>query len=650
MNTVTIFKELLSTSNPIYSEVMTVLNQIKTGGSLKEEIERIRTLDGDEYKAAKKKLPIICFGGQFGARNKDAIINGSGILILDYDDGTKEELNEKRKELQDKEYTLSLFSSPKANGRFKALVCIPITSSDAEYKKYFAAISKEHKGVDQSGKDIVRSSFFTYDSDIYINENATVWDKQYETPKQKKEVERYSVRNWDAVNNALRKIETAEEGYKHLARTKVGFLFGGWISGKEISYTETMKLLSDAVSKNSTDIPSAMKTLEDCVKAGMEQPLNMSEQRAVLGMEFSAPRRYKPMSEVWDEVYDFYKTGYKKGWDIGFECAKDYITILEGATSYWYSKPADGKSQIWHEILMNITTNHINKGEPFYNILLTPETGDVAQVYGELISIHARKSFIGDFQMSEEEMKKSADFVSKYFLILDYGGLSVTMKDIFVQVEAAEREFNMHFNTVTIDPLNYLDFNDGKYSRRDLAIAKDLDFMLADARKNNRHNALITHASNQQIQKNNDGQWYYPLVSSRGILDGEQFFRKGFLMVSVYRPLDIEGEPLPNKDGVPFDENNTQLWIQKAKPKGSSKKGCVNLFYDFKANRYYEKDEQGREFFAWGEPREQEVKFPPIQEEVKQVPITPVKAEKSLPINTDFDTQAGRDADDIPPF
>ena len=238
-------------------------------------------------------------------------------------------------------------------------------------------------------------------------------------------------------------------------------------------------------------------------------------------------------------------------------------------------------------------------------------------------------------------MKKSADFVAKHFLVMDYEGDSATVKDVLIQVEAAEREFSLKFNTVTIDPMNYLDFNEGKYSRRDLAIAKDLDILVADARKNKRHNAIITHAKNQVLLTNKDGQRYFDVVSPREILDGEQYFRKGFQMISTYRPLDIKDEPLPNNEGYPAEYNETHIWIQKSKPKGIGKKGMFKLFYDWKANRYYEKDEHGREFFAWGEPRQQEVLFPPIQEEVKQMPLVPIKVEKPSAIsqaNTEFDS------------
>lgn len=600
MNKVTIFKKVLDPNSPQYTDVVNVLNLIKTGGTLKDEIVRIRTLSGNDYKEAKMKLPVICFGGVFTTRSKEGISEGSGLLVLDFDEGTVEQLTKVRCDLNKEDFTLSTFMSPKSEGRFKALIRIPITTSDEEYKKYFAALQKQYKTVDKSGKDISRAAFFSYDENIYINENATIWDKKYETPQQKKTAPAYNVRSgaWDNINTALRKIEDSRDGEKHDVRTKISYLFGGWVSAKDLEYSDAQKLLENAALKNTTDERSALKDIKDGLQAGMSKPLRMNEQRNVLNMEVGLGRKYYPMREVMSDVKAFHKNGYQRGWEIGFDCANPAISILTKSTSYWYGKPADGKSQIWNEIQVNIIKEGLENGEDIYAAILSPETGDIAQVYGELVSIWGGQTFIGESKMSEEDMNKYANLVAKHFIVIDFEGEDATIRDFHNQVEAIEREFGIHVSITTIDPLNYLTVNEGKYSRRDIAIGKDLDFSLADARKNNRHNALITHSSNQQIQKNNDGQWFYPIVSPRGILDGEQYFRKGMLMVSVYRPLDITGESLPNDDGTPYAKNEVHLMVQKAKPKGSSEVSKVVLFYDRDKNNYYEMLNGSRKY-AW---------------------------------------------------
>ena len=597
---VTIFPSLTNTDNPQYQDVKTVLNLIQTGGKQKDFIERLRTLPPEQYKTEKRKLPIICFGAELSQRNKEGIIQGTGLCILDFD-GLKEP-KIIRAALEGDECVYSVFMSPSGENGLKALVRIPKVNTDDEYKKYWAALKKKYPDVDQSGKDIVRSCFFSYDPEIYINDKAKVWDVRHETPKEKKQDSPYQVKDgaWNNIHTALRKIEDSIEGEKHDVRTRVAYLFGGWVGSKQLRYDDALKLLEGAVSKNTTDLKAAMKDIKDCLNAGMNKPLTMNQEREVLNMKVGLGRKYVPMAEVIDKVVDFYENGYQRGYDVGWKCAVEYISILKGSTSYIYGAPFSGKSQWWHEVLVNIISKLEESGTDEYAMILSPETGSVEQIYGELISIKARRSFIGDFKMPKEEMNVAADFISRHFLVMDFDGENATMKDVFTQVESAEREFGIKIGFVTIDPLNYLVTDEQSFSRRDLAISKDLDYMLADARKNNRHNTIITHAANQQIQKTKDGQWYYPVVSAREVLDGQQFFRKGMIMISVYRPLDIKGMPLFSEDGVPYEENETHIYIQKAKPKGSSKIGNFKLFYDFKKNSYYEvNDFTGGKMYAF---------------------------------------------------
>lgn len=600
---VSIFTSIKQTTKPQHTSTKTVLDLIRTGGKQKEFLMALREMPEDEYKKRKTELPIILFGGTFSQRNKESLMGGSGLLTLDFDG--VEDLTGLRDELTSKPYMYSVFLSPSGRG-YKALVRIPIVKTDEEYKKYFAALKREFKTVDVSGKDISRSCFFSYDPEIYINTNCELWDTKYETPKQKTENKPYQVKNgaWGNINTALRKIEDSIEGEKHNVRTKIAYLFGGYVSSGSMTYEDAYRLLEGAVSKNTSDLKSAMQTIKDCLDAGMAEPLNMTEQRRVLDMKVGLGRKYKPMSETFDGVRSFYEKGYQRGWEIGWSVGNPYVSLLRGSYSIWHGQPFSGKSQVIHEILVNIVKWEVNNGnEDIYIAMLSPETGDVNQVYGELISIAAQQSFIGDYKMDEDTMIKWADFISKHFIVIDFEGETASTQDLFQQVEAIEREFGIKVSIVSIDPANYLSVDEGRHSRRDLAVGKDLDFILADARKNNRHNIVVTHDRDQQIQTNKDGQMYFPMAHAKQMMEGQQLHRKGMLIVCVYRPLDIKGRPLPNDSGIPAEENETQVWIQKAKPRGCSEVGMFKLFYDFKKNCYYEIDDLGREYYAWGEPR-----------------------------------------------
>lgn len=622
MNEITVFKHYSDTSSPICVDVFKVLNQIRTGGDKKRVIDEIRSLEGDEYKEAKKNLPIICFGGEFSRRSKEGLINGSGILTLDFDDGSLESLQNTRKIIEKDSCTIAAFSSPRERGRFKALMRIPVTNSDTEYKKYFAGLQKKYKNIDKSGKDISRATFFTYDPDIYINKDATVWDKQYETPKEKIKTQQYQVKDWDSVNIALRKIEDSSEGEKHTVRTKIAYLFGGWIKAGDISYQEAYNLIEGAVSKNTTDLKSAMKTVKACLSAGMDKPLNMSEQRQTLQMKVGLGRLYKPMSEVYDEVLDFYRNGYKKGAQIGWNCAKDKLTLLKGSTSLGFAAPFSGKSQFQNEVFVNIA-----RTEGWTFVICSPETGDVAQIYGELISISAKQSFVGDYKMDEDTLQEHANFIAKHFIVIDSQGKDFYLRDFYTQVEAIEREFKVKVDCTCVDPYNVLAMDlSSNNGREDKAMGKDYDLMLNDARVNDRHNVIITHVRDQQIQKVGD-QMFFPPPHPREMSGGQMSYRKGMLIWSAYRPVDLKGVPLMNENGEPYRENATIIRIHKSKPKGVAQVGSFELYYDFKKNSYYEIDEfTGKQLYA-------------LEEQPKKVTLEEAKEKvNSLTPNEEFET------------
>ena len=83
---------------------------------------------------------------------------------------------------------------------------------------------------------------------------------------------------------------------------------------------------------------------------------------------------------------------------------------------------------------------------------------------------------------------------------------------------------------------------------------------------------------------------------------GQISFRKGMLIWSTYRPLDVENNPLNDENGNLCKENETHIIISKAKPKGTAKIGKFKLYYDFKRNQYYEEFLGGKRFPNEPEP------------------------------------------------
>jgi len=181
---VTIFKNINETDKPYFITVDKALGRISNGKS-KSLLDKIR-LEPDKEKRnqLKKNLPSVCFGGKFSSRADNSLVKASGLMSIDFDGfDTDDELNIKRFELQMDDYTYACFTSPSGNG-IKVLVKIPDTDAKG-YKSYFKAIEKYYncKSFDKSCSNISRVTYESYDPDVYINNESTVWTEKLEEKK-----------------------------------------------------------------------------------------------------------------------------------------------------------------------------------------------------------------------------------------------------------------------------------------------------------------------------------------------------------------------------------------------------------------------------------------------------------------------------------
>jgi hypothetical protein len=172
------FKHVREPNNPYTKDVFKCLERIRAGNS-KEKIEKYRQTGETKYKT---DLPGFCFSGVFSTRHKIGLKKHSGLLILDFDNfKNKSDAITFKDSICDLPYIFSAFISPSAKG-VKALVKIPPIAEDHE--KYYNAIYKhfDSEHLDQSGKDVSRFCFESFDPDIYVNPDCETWlEKEEET-------------------------------------------------------------------------------------------------------------------------------------------------------------------------------------------------------------------------------------------------------------------------------------------------------------------------------------------------------------------------------------------------------------------------------------------------------------------------------------
>ena len=583
------FKSVKDAKNPFDATVEGLLERFKTE---EREIPSLRNLRGEEFKKAKSELPVACFGGKFSARSKNAIISGSGLMILDFDANHISELESVNERLRKNKHVYAVFLSTSGNG-YKALVKIPETKSDAEYKEYFNAFSEDFSEIDESGKDISRACFFTYDPDLYVNKSAKIFKKKQQESKKPMINDIVASKNdYSVANKVLNMIRYAQVGERHDKILKASRLMGGFVAIGAMEYNEAVRLLEqEAYAIDPSDFSVNQKAVIDGLQNGMQDPVdNYTVKKKELEEELSQDKTEEKFGKIYftafdkdKEIDDLFENGVQKGYHVGFEEIKDLYTCKMGGTTYVYGAPFSGKSEVWFEFLINMSVQ--------YNLrhaIFSSETGNAAEIFAKLIEMVAMQDFYDTYgrKMQKEKMQEAKEFVDKHFIIVDPGDEVLTYTEFYDFMDIIERVYNVKIHTTTIDPWNELrhDMNEFR-GARDLYMESILGDVRRNARLRDRHNCIITHVSNQQIIMDKDtGVRYYPPATPREIAWGEAWYRKGMMMISVWRP----PSGMTGRDGVPYEDNESHIIIDKAKPKGTGKKGVGKLYYSGKKHRFYE--------------------------------------------------------------
>jgi len=157
-----------------------VLELIKTGGTVKETILRIRAEQDKTIKSdLKQSLPAVTFSGYFENERKAELVQDyTNVICIDID--KVDDLERTRQKLVDCVYSLAVFLSPSGNG-FKVLV--QVDGNKLNHLKNFNSFAEylEKKftiTIDKSGKDISRCAFMSYDPNLYINLDARIWNNK----------------------------------------------------------------------------------------------------------------------------------------------------------------------------------------------------------------------------------------------------------------------------------------------------------------------------------------------------------------------------------------------------------------------------------------------------------------------------------------
>jgi hypothetical protein len=183
---ITIFKNFNEVVE--HKTIPIILEEIKTGKYKHAIIYLRKSLSENKmeaYEKAKKSLPAFTPSGKFvGGRKMNFLEEYSNIIILDIDKLQPEQLAKVNHSSRQCEFTHACFISPSGNG---LKILVKVSSTKAEHKETFLAIQDHYEKllnleIDKSGKDITRLCFYSWDENLFINENSKIFE--IETPQQ----------------------------------------------------------------------------------------------------------------------------------------------------------------------------------------------------------------------------------------------------------------------------------------------------------------------------------------------------------------------------------------------------------------------------------------------------------------------------------
>jgi len=166
------------TENKPFTDILTDIKTGKYRGPVTYIRKCLQEQKLESYEKGKKGLPAFTPSGQFeGGRNQDTLIKYSGIIVLDFDKLSQEELKKCRESSMDDPHTMALFISPSGNG---LKVFVQTQATAATHKDTFLKVQAYYEqltglSIDKSGKDFTRLCFMSLDPDLYQNPNSQVF-------------------------------------------------------------------------------------------------------------------------------------------------------------------------------------------------------------------------------------------------------------------------------------------------------------------------------------------------------------------------------------------------------------------------------------------------------------------------------------------
>jgi hypothetical protein len=532
---ITAFKNIWA-KEPNYITIEHALKRVKEGKS-KGLVDEIRnTLDKEKAGELKKNLPCICFSGKFGADRRDEqIITHSGFIVLDFDNVY--DLRDKQTEIISNKNVYACWVSPSGNG-LKALVKI---ADGSKHREHFQALQDVFPEIDKSGINPSRVCYESYDPDIYINQDAEVFNKTKKTEKiityERTDDDQKIFKNiltWlsnkneafvtGERNNFIFKLASACCRFGIHEITANAMINNEFVSNSEFTKNEADRAIRSAYKANASRFSSASFDKEILIDKVTRKELEV--EKAI----FDDGLKLKDVIygiDVKEQALSIYDQGYAKVDGIGvpdlddkFKPKRGEITVLTGIGNY-------GKSSFkkWYQAMRIVLY-----GEKFASF--APEDNPPEEYYHDFVEIilGCDCSPNNPNRPSRQTYEYVYDLVCKHMFYVYPKDVSPTpqyVMEVFLELIVKE-----NVDGVDIDPFNQMANEYNKFQRSDKYLEWVLSVFARFAQINNIYFWIIAHPV--KMQKGGDGN--YPCPDVFDLTDGAMWNNKMDNILVYHRP------------------------------------------------------------------------------------------------------------------
>ena len=267
------------------------------------------------------------------------------------------------------------------------------------------------------------------------------------------------------------------------------------------------------------------------------------------------------IDDLTPDINNIFENGWPKGYKTEIDGLDSKLVFAPGELTTITGIPQHGKGKFLDEILINLSALHNLKHGIFsYEEPSVVKSTVLAQKYIGRPFYRADKSVM----MSRPQKDAALKFLNEHFFFIDIKTADLSIDGLISKFR--ELVLRKGVNTVVLDPYNCIESQRGDRQSETEYVGEVMGKLKRFAVACNVHVFLVAHPTKM---KKENGKYLVPTLYD--IAGSANFFNKTDNGLTVYRN---------------YEDNTTDIYIQKVKFFYNGEIGCVPLKYDLDTSRY----------------------------------------------------------------